>query len=350
MRIFWLFRSNLKHLEYYHQYKTLEEFEQKCHDFYMLFPIWLLKNNFFDTVVIWRLSKNPIKDIDFNVKGKLYSQRWVRDFSEVVNHPKPDMSFFRGGFKEYDTVTKQNSGHLGLKLYLATGRRIYPQWGGSYDVFLQEDKRDFQTDHNCLPFYKTSSPEIFFPYSTENMMFDICWPCNFAQIRYKGQEYFIQTIAKNKDLQKLKIIHCGNKPGKGKKLCEKYGVKNIKFMGEVDRPQLNHYLNHSKFGLCLSNLQDGCPRVISEILMSGTPLFISNLTRALPYYKGRGVVEVNQKNINGKIRMGLNNYKKYKKEVKEAIEDELSFDSICRKNVSLWLEQEAKKEKGRWNP
>lgn len=350
MRIFWLFRSNLKHLEYYHKYETLEEFEKRCHDFYMLFPIWLLKNNFFDAVVIWRLSKKPISDIDFNVRGRIYSQRWVRDFSEVLKYPKPAMSFFRGGFKEYDTITKQKLDHLGLKLYLATGRRIYPQWGGNYDVFLQEDKRDFRLDHNCLPFYKTASPEIFFSYPSDNINIDICWPCNFAQLRYKGQEYFIQTISKNKDLQKLNIVHCGNKPGVGKKLCEKYGVTNIKFMGELDRPQLNHTLNHSKFGLCLSNLQDGCPRVISEVLMSETPLFISNLTRALPYYKKGGVVEVNQKNISGKIRMGINNYKKYKKEVQEAIEGELSFDSICRKNINLWLEQEAKKEKGRWNP
>jgi hypothetical protein len=349
MRTFWLFRSNLKHLEYYHKYDTLAEFEAKCHDFYMLFPIWLLRNNFFDTVVVWRLSNNPLPDIDFNVEGKMYSQRWVRNFSEVFNHPKPDMSFFRGGFKEYDTVTKQKPDHFGLKLYLATGRRIYPQWEGNYDVFLQEDKRDFRTTHNCLPFYKTASPQIFRPLK-EKIKYDICWPCNFTQLRYKGQEFFIQTISKSKDLQNLSIIHCGNKPGVGKKLCENYGVTNIEFMGEVNRSVLNRILNQSKFGLCLSNLQDGCPRVISEVLMSGTPLFMSNLTRSLPYYKKGGVVEVSQKNISGKIRMGMNNYKKYKEESEDVIQGELSFDSICRKNVILWLDREFKKEKGRWNP
>lgn len=349
MRIFWLFRSNLRHFEYYHKYGSLEEFEKKCHDFYMLFPIWLLRNNYFDTVVVWRLSEKDIPSIDFNVDGKLYSQRWVKNLSEVYDHPKPNMSFFRGGFKEYDKVTKMKPNHFGLKLYLATGRRIYPQWQGIYDAFLQEDKRDFQAGRNCLPFYKTASPKIFFPLEA-NMDYDICWPCNFAQIRYKGQEFFIQTISKNKDLQKLKIVHCGNKPGVAKKLCQKYGVTNIKFLGEVNRRVLNHTLNHSKFGLCLSNLQDGCPRVISEVLMSGTPLFISNLTRALPYYKTGGIVEVNQKNINGKIRMGLKNHKKYKEEVRELIEDELSFDSICRKNINQWLELEYKKEKGKINP
>jgi len=342
MRTFWLFRSNLKNFEYYHKYETLEEFEKKCHDFYMLFPIWLLRNDYMDTVVIWRLSNTSIKDINFVVNGKLYSQRWVRNFNEVFNYPKPQMSFFRGGFKEYDIITKQNPDHFGLKLYLATGRRVRPQWGGFYNYLLQEDKRDMvYSDHKCLPFYKTASPEIFFPYLTgdskENEQYDICWPCNFTQIRYKGQEFFIRTISQNKDLQKLKIVHCGNKPEVGKKLCKKYGVTNIKFEGSVDRKRLNALLNHSKFGLCLSNLQDGCPRVITEILSSGTPLIISNLTRVLKYYKMKGVVEVNDLNINGKIRAAIKDYKKYKSEVAESIKKELSFDMVMEKNISEWL-------------
>jgi hypothetical protein len=340
MRIFWLFRSNLKHFEYYHKYESLEEFEKKCHDFYMLFPIWLLKNNYFDTVVVWRLSSTPVKDINFNVNGSMYTQRWVQNFDEVFKHPKPQMSFFRGGFKEYDRVTRLKPKHFGLKLYLATGRRTYAQWGGVYDVYLQEDERDFRAGHKCLPFYKTASPDIFFPYLTLNPdqhdNYDICWPCNFKQIRYKGQEYFIKTISENKDLQKLKIVHCGNKPGVGKKLCEKYGVKNIEFVGEVNRKKLNVYLNHSKFGLCLSNLQDGCPRVITEVLGSGTPLIISNLTRVLPYYKKKGVVEVNQKNINGKIRGAIKHFKDFRIEALQASIQELTFDTIMEKNISSW--------------
>lgn len=341
MRIFWVFRSNLKHLEYYHKYGTLEEFEKNCHDFYMLFPIWLLKNDYMDTVVIWRLSDIPIKDINFVVNGKLYAQRWVKNFSEVFKHPKPQMSFFRGGFKEYDTVTKQDRKHLGLKLYLATGRRTYAQWGGIYDVYLQEDKRDFRAGHKCLPFYKTASPEVFFPYLTldpnQHEQYDICWPCNFKQIRYKGQEFFIREISKSKDLQKLKIVHCGNKTGVGKKLCSKYGVTNIKFEGEVDRQRMNVLLNHSKLGLCLSNLQDGCPRVVTEILASGTPLVIRNLTRVLPHYKKKGVVEVNEKNISGKIRGAVKNYKKLRGEVSEVLSKELSVDYIMEKNIQSWL-------------
>lgn len=341
MRIFWLFRSNIRHLEYYHQYETLEEFEKNCHDFYMLLGIWLLRNNHTDTFIVWRLSKNPPKNIDFIVDGKLYSQRWVKNFAEVFNYPQPQMSLFRGGFKEYDTVTKQNPAHFGLKLYLATGRRIYPQWEGKYDVFLQEDPTDFRKGYTCLPFYKTASPDIFYPIPDGQIDWpdtniDICWPCNFAQIRHKGQEDFIRAVSQSSYLKTLRIVHCGNKPKVGKQLCEKYGVKNIEFMGEVDRPTLNEVLNKSEFGLCMSNKVDGCPRIVTEILMSGTPLILRNETRLIDSYKKNGVVEVNLGNIEKKIIRAFQDYHQLRREVEYAIKNTISFDQICRKNISRW--------------
>ena len=338
MKIFWLFRSNIKHLEYYHKYDNLKDFESNCHDFYMLFPIWLLKENHFDAVVVWRLSNDPPKEITFVVEGKAYTQRWVRNFSEVMKYPKPEMSFFRGGFKEYDMVTRENPNSFGLAIYLATGRRIYPQWGGKYDLFVQEDQADFRKNKKCRPFFKTASPQIFRPYpcfKSDEFRYDICWPCNFKQIRYKGQEQFIKAVSKSAYLKKLKIVHCGNQPQVGKNLCKKYGVTNIEFKGEVDRVELCRTLNMSKFGLCLSNKNDGCPRVVTEILMTGTPLILSDQTRLLPYYKKKGVIEVNN-NISDKIREGIKYYARYKQEVLKVIKTTLSFDEICQKNIDIW--------------
>ena len=339
MKNFWLFRSNIKHLEYYHKYDNLEDFERNCHDFYMLFPIWLLKENHFDAVVVWRLSNNPPKEITFIVEGKAYTQRWVRDFSEVMNYPKPTMSFFRGAFKEYDKVTNENPNSFGLAIYLATGRRIYPQWGGKYGLYVQEDPADFRKDKKCQPFFKTASPNIFRPYpwfKESSFKYDICWPCNFKQIRYKGQEQFIKAVSKSAYLKRLKIVHCGNQPQVGKDLCKKYGVKNIEFKGEIDRTELCRILNLSKFGLCMSNKNDGCPRVVTEILMSGTPLILSDQTRLLPYYKKRGIIEVNDGNISDKIMEGLMYFPRYKQDVIKAIKTTLNFDAICQKNIDIW--------------
>lgn len=338
MKSFWLFRSNIRALEYYHEFKDLETFETKCHDFYMLFPIWLLRNNYFDEVIIWRLGDCVRDDIIFDVNGKKFIQRWVRNFTQTLKYPKPEMSLWRGGFREYDDITKLHPEHFGTKLYLGTGRRTYPQYGGKYDWILQEDEQDFRPQHKCLPFYKTASPHIFKRKnkSLYKSFWDICWPCNFSQLRYKGQEEFIKTISNYPSLQKIKIVHCGNKPDVAKKICAKYGVTNIEFMGWKSREELNNILNFSTLGLCMSNRTDGCPRIATEILMTETPLILSEKTRLLPSYKKNGVIEVNDKNIEKKIMWALANQDVLESQVTYAVNNTISFDKICKKNIIRW--------------
>jgi len=304
----------------------------------MLLPLWLLENDYFDEVVIWRLIDRDKEPIYFSVNNKHYYQMFVRDFREVFSFTKPEISFFRGGFKEYDEITKTNPKHFGLKLYLGAGRRITSHWGGVYDFYLMEDERDFHPISKCnkIPFYKTASPQIFHPIESIDKEWDICWPCNFEQIRYKGQELFLDLVFKSKILQNLRIVHCGNKSEVGKKMCEERKINNIYFSGHVNRTELNMFLNRSKFGLNLSNIQDGCPRVSTEILMSGTPLIINEETRLLNYYKQKGVIEVNKENFEKKIEEGIEKYKQLKQQVNNAINNELSFDNICKKNIELW--------------
>lgn len=337
MRNFWLFRSNLKSIEYYHEYKNLKEFVENCHDYYMLFPLWLMKNGYIDNTIIWRLTDIPKDDIVFKIGEKTYTQRWVNNFNEVFKEPSPIYSLFRGGFPEYDKITKQNPDHFGKKLYLGTGKRIYSQYDGIYDVYLQEDKSDFKDSKICLPFYKTASPKIFYPIEDIQIKYDICWPANFTQNKYKGQEFFINVVGHCPKMKRLKIVHCGNKPEFGKKIARKYNVSNIKFVGSVDRPKLNEYLNQSKFGLVLSNRKDGCPRIATEIMMSGTPLIIRNITRLLPYYKQNGVVIVNDGNIIPQIMKALPKHGLLRERLRKSIETDLSFETICQKNIDLWI-------------
>lgn len=335
MRIFWEFRSNIKHLEYYHKYKDLKTFKENCHDYYMLFPLWMLENDHFDQVIIWRLTDVPRKDIVFNVNGKKYIQRWVSNFKETLNHPSPDISFWRGGFQEYDNVTRINPKHFGKKLYLGAGWRTFPQWNGKYDVFLIEDERDVIKNQNCIPFYKTASPSIFKPLDYEKK-WDICWPCNFTQIKYKGQKLLITLISERPELQKLKIVHCGNKPEVGKEMCKRLGVKNIDFMGLTERKKLNELLNMSRFGLNLSNMKDGCPRVSTEILMSGTPLILRNTVRLLRCFRKDGVVNTEKLNLEKNIMYAMQHYDELKKDTMQIIKSDLSFDNINQKNINLW--------------
>ena len=70
MKEFHLYRSNIKHEEYYHSFNNLEEFKLKCHDFYLLQGIYFLENGIFDRCIIYRLTHRIPKDIIFNVNGR----------------------------------------------------------------------------------------------------------------------------------------------------------------------------------------------------------------------------------------------------------------------------------------
>lgn len=334
---FWLFRTNLRPLEYYHQYKSLENFEKNCHDFYLLMGIWFLRNRVYDNFIVWRLNpkRQKLEDIVFDVDGKKFIQRWVSNFNEVFTHDPPKISFFRGGFPEYCKITNINSDHLGKKLYLGAGRRVFPQYGGKYDLVLLESEQDKSNKYKTAPFYKTANNEIFKPIEIPKK-FNLCWICNFAQIRHKGQEFFIREISKSSHLKQLNIIHVGNKPEDGKRMCKRYGVNNINFAGWVDRPILNEYLNSSYFGVVTSNEVDGCPRVITEVMMSGTPLLLRKRTRLLGYYKKSGIIIFDDKSLKNKIQHGMFRYDKYKQEATENVQQKITMEKICNMNLHIW--------------
>ncbi len=339
MKSGWLFRSNIPELEYYHSFKTLAEFKEKCHDFYPLMFLWFLENEYLDECIIWRLKpKQKVKDIIFNVKNKKFIQKFVNDFSECFKCPKPSLTFFRGGFKCYDEIVKRNQKFFGLSLYLGAGKRLFPQYGGKYDTILLESEFDFSNNHKFSPFYKTANPSIFKPLNINSKKYDLCWPNNFSQIRYKGQKFFISSISKSKFLRSLKIVHCGNNPEAGNKLCKKYNVNNIEFKGWLERPKLNKLLNQSKFGIVTSNQSDGCPRISTEILTSGTPLLIRNQTRILKYYKENGVVEFDDINVKTKIKEALLHYIKLHTKLLSSLEN-FSLNIICQKNWKIWVKK-----------
>lgn len=338
MSSFWLFRTNLPNFEYYHDFVKLEEFKKKCHDFYLLMALYFLEKDYFDEVIIWRLANSEIPDIVFDVNGKLFIQRWIRDFRKTSKLRRPEISFFRGGFKEYCTITKENPKFYNKKIYLGAGNRVFPQYGGKYDVILIEDERDTKRSFNCLPFYKTANPNIFFPIGS-NKKYDLCWIANFTQLRYKGHEFFLNAISKSNYLKSLKIVHLGNQPEVGEKFSKEKGITNIEFLGWKQRPFVNSVLNNSKAALVTSNRNDGCPRVITEILMSGTPLLLRSSTRCLSYYKGveNGTVVYEDNNLEKAVREVLTNNYRIRQNLENRISSVFSFEEMCERNLSLWL-------------
>ena len=331
-KIFWLFRTDLRQIEDYHNLKTLEEFKKKNWDFYLNQGIWFLENNIYDEFIVWRLQpEEKQKDIIFDINGKKFIQKWINNFNEVFDYPNPSISFFRGGFKFFCEITKQNPSFFGLKLYLGASKRTNPQYGGIYDKILVEDNTHI-TNIKHIPFFKTASKEIFKPLNLK-IKYDLIWICNFTQIRHKGQEFFIESISKSNYLKSLRIIHIGNKPENGKLLCQKYNINNIEFFGHLHRENIKEYLNRSKFAIITSNEEDGCPRIITEVLMSGTPLLIRDKTKTLDFYKEKGVIQFKDNNIEEKIKEAMNSDIR-----KESIENvnRISMEKICKLNSDQW--------------
>jgi len=342
----WLFRSNLRPLESYHSINDLETFKKECHDFYLLQLIWYLENDYLEEAVVWRLkpTDNKFENKRWRFKNHkhkevAFTQLWINDFSDVyIGGGIADISFFRGGFKEYDKLTKHKYSHLlGTKLYLGAGQRTYPQYGGQYDKILIEEETTIRK--NTVPFYKTASPNIFYPrVPVGDIIYDICYISNFSQLSYKGQEKFIKQVSDSKYLQSLKIVHLGNNPEIGTQLCNKYNVYNIEFKGWVDRWKANDILNESKFGLVYSNKTDGTPRVITEILSTGTPLFISDQTRVLDYYRCPGVISFNDVDFERCVRIGLEAYTEIKEQAMKS-KRLFAMDLICKRNWKNWAKK-----------
>ena len=336
MKTFWIFRTNLRPIEYYHSIKDFQTFKKECHDFYLLMGIWFLENNIFDEVVVWRLKpKGGVVDIEFIVNGKKFIQKFVDDFSDCFSYPKPFITFWRGGFEEYDKLTSTRSNFFSPRsFYLAAGKRTLPLYGGKYDRILVESNPDLSK--GIWPFYKTANQEIFKPLEPQKK-YDVCWICNFTQLKFKGQDFFIEQISKSKFLEELQICHVGNNPEVGAALCKKYKVSNIKFLGYLSRPQINEVLNMSSFGLVTSNTIDGCPRVITEVMCSGTPLLIRSQTKLLDYYKKFGVVVFNDNEVEKKFEQAFKTYNFLKSETDINVHDLLTMEKVCKKNLEYWL-------------
>ena len=348
MKTLYLFRSNLKSLEYYHQYKTLEEFEKNCHDFYLLMPLEFLKMGVVDKVYIWRLSDKKRDDIVFKVKNeKGYKGFFIQKFStnnfldSINSNEKPDVSIFRGGFREYDNLININKSYFGTSFYLGASRRFHPNFGGIYDYILYESESDLYENKNdkyqYKKFYKTASPKIFYPIEKNKIKYDIIWPWKYTSDFRKGEKFLLNVISKHDGLKQLRFYHCGNEPEKAKKLFRQYGINNIICDNNVPYLGMCDVLNSGFCGLITSDKEDGCPRLSTEILSCGTPLIIRDKTRILDYYKGDGFLQYyDMDSMYNKIIYAIKNYNIIRANIINRLKTDLSIRKICEMNLKEW--------------
>ena len=87
MKSMWMFRTNLRNLEYYHNFQTFEEFKNGCHDFYLMMGLYYLENDYIDEFVVWRLkpkdgSHKKVQSWKLP-KNKRFIQHFVDSFDEI---------------------------------------------------------------------------------------------------------------------------------------------------------------------------------------------------------------------------------------------------------------------------
>ena len=347
MKILYLFRSNLKNLEYYHSYNTIEDFEKYCHDFYLLMPLEFLKMGVFDKVYIWRLSDKKRPDIEFKVKNEkgskgLFIQKFsLNKFKDVFKYDKPDVSIFRGGFKEYDNLINMNKSFFGKSFYLGASRRFHPSYGGIYDYILYESENDLydnkKENYKYKRFFKTVNPKVFYPIKKNEILFDVVWPWKYTSDFRKGEKFLLESISKHDGLKQLRFFHCGNEPKKAERLFNKYGVKNIQCEGNYHYLKMVNILNNGFCGLVTSDKEDGCPRLSTEIISCGTPLVIRDKTRILEYYKGDGFLQYyDAESLYNQIIYSIKHYNEIRKKIINRLHNDLSLRKICEMNLKEW--------------
>jgi len=347
MKTLYLFRSNLKSLEYYHSITDVDDFERNCHDFYLLMPFYFLKMGIFDKVYIYRLSDKKRNTIKFKVKnrkgtkGIFYQVFSTDNFKDVFQNPdKPDVSIFRGGFKEYDTLINMNRKFFGKSFYLGASRRFHPNYGGEYDYILYESEHDlFMNQKNNFKykrFFKTANPKIFYPKELKKE-FDIIWPWKYTSDFRKGEKFFLNAVKNNNGLKQLRIYHCGNEPEKAKKLFRQYGINNIVCDSNKHYHDMADVLNMGFCGLVTSDKEDGCPRLSTEIMACATPLVIRDKTRILNYYRGGGMLRYyDEHSMYNQIIYAIKKYDSIRNSLKERLLHDLSIETICEMNLKEW--------------
>jgi hypothetical protein len=333
MRRFMLWRSDILDLEDYHRYIDITSFVRECWDIYLLMGISFLEQDLFDEVIICRLSDITRNDIVFNIGEKKFIQRWFVDPYSVFDFPAPDYTLWRGGFKVYDELMNYNSDFFGRTIYLGASWRTVPQFGASYDTIVVEKEEHLQIA-GTRPFYKTANQLIYHPMENQEKIYDLCWIANFKQIKSKGQQYFLEEIAKSKFLRKLKILHIGNKEEIGIEMARNLGIRNIEFIGSQYRRDINKHLNMSKCSICTSNERDGSPRVMTEVICSGTPLILRSKASILDFYiKNFDVHIFDDENLESVVQNALKNCDKKRNNL-----DIMSIDNIAKMNYNIWID------------
>lgn len=203
-----------------------------------------------------------------------FVERWVPSYTSHFSSFIPDVTFCRGGFKEYIPILRRFP--KALKMYYGAGRRFIPQDGFlDYDILLQDSPTQVEYAMKECPnissvlFFKPAPDKLFYPIEGIEKEYDVCYPADGRPPR-KGHDFIYSTVPGD-----LKILNLG------------FPTKRFKLPSNIDsyrvlKPELSKYMQKCKIGIVASTngtglfglSYDSCPRIIPEMIACGLPIVV----------------------------------------------------------------------------
>jgi len=232
---------------------------EDCDDVWTQLLYTIVGKNNNGSVIYWGGNRNH------KFKNNFYEIR-VKCLNDYKTNVNPDVIFARGGFSEYHSFLSRYK--KSFKIYYGAGKRFLPQKGFyDYNLILVDSKEQLLYAKQKFPnipselLIKPAPDNIMF-YNNSNKIFDICFPANGSQHKFKGHKFVFNSIP-----SEYKVLNLGNNSGLVRP--ENITIKRVL------RKNIAQEYNKCKIGIvCCENNIDSCPRVIPEMLSCGLPIVV----------------------------------------------------------------------------
>lgn len=236
----------------------------KCDDIYTLICYEISKRNNHVEVLYWNGERKHF------FSDNLVEKR-VPNLKKYEPSFKPDVIFARGGFSTYDPLVRKFP--YAIKLYYgAHAKRFNPLYGTSipdqYDGIIVDSEEQMKACKKDFPntpsfrFIKPAPENIMNAHRNVPKQYDICFPANGRQKKFKGHEFVFSTVPKD-----LSLLNLGNRSG----LSHPSNVTSYRVL----RKDIAKEYAKCKIGIiCCNKGLDSCPRVLPEMLYCNLPIVV----------------------------------------------------------------------------
>lgn len=193
-----------------------------------------------------------------------FTERWVPSFATYRNDFVPDIIICRGGFQQFHPVLERFPSVF--KVYHGAGHRFLPQPGFyDYDLVIYDFPEGVEIGKEKFPnmahsnFVKSAVDNLFYPIPDVEPEYDVCFPANGPQARWKGHEFVYGTVPSD-----IKVLNLG--------FPSRFKVPKNVTSYRVLRTDMAKNIAKCKMGIITLHNIVGLPRTLPELLACGKPI------------------------------------------------------------------------------